>query len=1047
MAEPTKTSNLPFLHQSTIERPALREKIGLALEHKLTLISAPPGYGKTTLVAQFARQINLPIAWHTVTETERDLPQLLTHSLAALGEIVTGSEALTLGSATTPMEAANAISDWLRHATSGNLIYVLDDVHHILGAPRVESWLRAFVKAVPSTCHVILVGRALPPLPLMEMVTHREVLALGQEQLRFTFDEIQTLAHQLGITLSAIETHNIITRLDGWAAGTVLALQPLPEALESTLWRGKPGPEALFDSLAEVMLATQDSALQDFLLDSSTLTRVTPSLCQIALQLPESRNSVFEAVSRNLFISQTSGGLTYHPLFRSFLQRHLQSLDPVRFAQLHERAGYWFESTNRLEEAFDHYMSAQNLPQAVRLAERAAMDYGAQGKSETVLYWAGQLSSARMECPHLLYTCATIHVDRYAFEEATEELLIAAEGFQRQQNYPCVVMTHLLHAGLYNRQGNYQRAVQVVDETLSNYTVPDNYRGLALYVRGSADLHLGNLEAAMQQLESALPLYRATGDGAALSELLLELEYAYMRVGRFDEATAFLQEAITIRSGFSGSAGLVVPLNNLGYDYHLLGNYSQARQRFQEGLEAATRAGMKREECYLLWSLADLERDIGAFDEARALYDKALRYTNATPALRCATLIGLATLQRWQGDPAASLATAADAEALAARSQLPLEHAQASLATWAVQAQQGQSSAARRALEQITAKAKSQQAASVSARALVLYAFSALLEHDVAAAGHALTIVEGVGHAAHLQPSVAEIVHLPLLNTFVQGHSSRYPLLIAGIKALEAALAETFVQEAPRHPTPPRLTYSLRVSVLGREAIDRDGEPVPLSAWRAAEARKLFFYLLLKGAATRDQLGLALWPESGSQQVKLKFHSTLHRARNAVGTNAIQFEEELYSISPDLDLWCDAVEFGTLVQEARLSPPSRAHSETLWRRAVELYTGELLPDVDAEWLISAREGLHEMYLESLFALGNCIRQRSGLREAIPIYQQALEIDPYREEIHRAMLSCYAALGERSLVRRHVERLTQLLALDLGITPSVETRTLVQSLLS
>jgi LuxR family maltose regulon positive regulatory protein len=1041
-------SRLPLLQQLTIERAALLENLQRALLHKLTLIAAQPGYGKTTLVAQFARQTSLPTGWHTVEENERDLPHLLAHCLTILGEIVGDIDKPLLSSATTPTEAAKVISEWLRNAMSEEIVYVFDDVHHLLGSSRAETWLRTFVAVMPNTCHVILIGRALPALPMTDMIAHREVVAIGQEQLRFTFKDIQTLAGKMGVSISAPEIQKITKQLDGWAAGTILALQPFPKDIEESVWGGNPGPEALFDSLAGTMLSAQEERLQDFLLNSSTLTRVTPALCQMALQLPNSRDHFFETIHNNLFVSQIEGGITFHPLFRAFLQRRLQSLDPDRFMLLHERAGYWFESNNHLEEAFDHFVTAKCYRQAVVLAERATQDYGAQGKTETVLYWSSQLLDTQLECPQLLYTCAAIHVERYAFEEAFRELTAAAQGFEHQRNQLGLLKVSLLRASIYNRRGDHHHAVQIVDDSIQNTPVPDNYRGLALYIRGSANLQLGHLEDALKELDTALPLYRATGDAAALSELLLELEYAYMRIGRFNEATAFLQEAIEIRRAFGGNAGLVVPLNNLGYDYQLLGDYRQALNSFQEGLTAASRAGTKREESYLFWSMGDLQRDLGADDEARSYYNKALHSTHAQePTLRCAVFVGLATLERWQGNFDASMVYAGNAAAIAEKHQLPLEQAQASLAQWAARRNQGQEADARLALEQLSETFQRQQSFSLWAKALVLCALCALLKNNPAAANQYLKTVEGIDHETHLQPSVAEIMHIPMLKNFLLEHSTRYPLLLSGMKQLGVCLVEGAANDLTVKTVEAITAYSLRIRIFGQEYIERDGETVPLSAWRAADARRLFFYLLLKGAATREQLELALWPESSPQQVKLKFHTTLHRARHAVGTNTIHYEDELYSIDRHLDLWSDAVEFGALVQEARLSPPSRAHTESLWRRASGLYTGELLPAIDADWLVSQREAFHEMYLESLFAMGNCVRQRGNVREAISIYQQALEIDPYREDIHRAVLSSYAALGESPLVRRHIERLTQLFDLDLGITPSVETRMLAQSLLN
>jgi two-component SAPR family response regulator len=189
-----------------------------------------------------------------------------------------------------------------------------------------------------------------------------------------------------------------------------------------------------------------------------------------------------------------------------------------------------------------------------------------------------------------------------------------------------------------------------------------------------------------------------------------------------------------------------------------------------------------------------------------------------------------------------------------------------------------------------------------------------------------------------------------------------------------------------------------------------------------------------------------LWADSSSQQVRQKFHTTVRRCRDAIGANVVLFDDDRYFVNTDVDIWCDVVEFEALFKEARLTSPLRAHTENLWRRAVDLYRGDLLPSFDTEWIEAYGETLEQMYLDALFGLGDCIRRRGDFQEAISIFQRALEIDPYREDFHRVILTCYDAIGDHSLIHKQVETLKQLLDTDLGITPSIETLTLAQSLL-
>jgi len=118
----------------------------------------------------------------------------------------------------------------------------------------------------------------------------------------------------------------------------------------------------------------------------------------------------------------------------------------------------------------------------------------------------------------------------------------------------------------------------------------------------------------------------------------------------------------------------------------------------------------------------------------------------------------------------------------------------------------------------------------------------------------------------------------------------------------------------------------------------------------------------------------------------------------------------------------------------------------MWRRAVELYQGDFLPSWDAEWVIYRREDLLEAYIEALIGMGNCARARNDLREALATYRRALDADPYREDVHRAIMICYAESGEKKQVLDHLQKLQALLRADLAIDPSAETISLADDLL-
>lgn len=1048
-----REARIPFA-SGIIDRPRLLAKLRAVTEHKLTLICAPPGYGKTTLAAQFAHETAYPVAWHTVEERDRDVPNLFNQCLSALEYVAPGIQSLTPIPGDTPSELATLVTDYLRDNLPHDILFILDDVHHLTGSPAAEIWLRTLVERLPPTCHLILISRMLPDLPITEMIARREVLALGQEQLRFTTEEVYSLARAaLKTTPSMADVQGLAQRLEGWPAGTVLALHPLPADLEQALLSNKngqeAGPEALFNRLASTMLQAQPPGLRDFLLASSTLARLTPELCSAALGLPDSAYWLAEAQSRNMFLARTAGGLVYHKLFRNFLQEELREHNPGLFVHLHVRAARWFEEENRIEEAFDHYMIADLVERAATIAERVAQSYFSQGKVETLLNWRAQLRGDSVLAPRLSYTCARIHTDRYDYADAEADLAAAEKGFRRSKDRTGLSEVRIQRAMIDLQRGNYQRVARQATELAQLPPGPANLRGRALKILGVASLRLGELETALAQLQEALALHRADGDAYALANVLQDLGVTYSRLGRLDKASACLQEVVALRRSLGGAGALALALNNLGYYYHRGGNYTQAMDTFKEGLSVVGRMPNRRAEGYLLGSMGDLQRDRGAHDEALQLYNKALELIgNTEPALRSAILVSASTTRRYQGRLRDAIALAKEALALAEDHDIALESATAQAALWAARAQAGEAGQALEHLEAVAADLHRQGTQSELVWIYTLCAHAALLCADGRATDTylkaALSLARQVGST---QPLVAEVLHTPRLEEHVTANLNKYDTLLRDLKRLREAQVKSpyIVQVSNRIRSD--ITYSLRVLTLGQEVIERDGQPISPSEWRSTAAMELFLYLLFMGPVSRESISLVFWPDSHPRRVRSNFHTTLYRARRALGENAITFKDGLYLINPELDVWCDAHQLETLTQQARLLPPRDARTEDLWRKAVDLYQGSFLPSFDMEWVIYRRESLQETFLEALIGLAECTHARSALREAIATFKRALDVDPYREDVHRAIMSCYAELGEKKQVLTHLRKLQELLREDLAIEPSAETMALAASLLN
>lgn len=1027
-----------------IRRERLLKKLELVTEHKLTLVCAPPGYGKTTLISQFTQQAHAESIWFSVEERERDFSAFYLDYVALLRENLPQLEVILGNSRPEPSESAAVLANALRLILKNDLILILDDIQYLGDDRRFEAWLTTFLSLLPSKCHLILLSRSLPNLPLAEMVARREVLAIGQQELRFTEDEIASFSDDSSNESDHPPPIEIINRLEGWAAGLVLAFQPLPLEVSALLAQGKSDPEALFDSLAEYMLEAQPPQLREFLLTSSLLRRITPELLTTLFGFRNPAQLIEEALRKNLFLSRASGRLSYHGLFRSFLQRQFAKTHPQRVIEIHQRAGDLFLTRGQIEDAFDHFLHAGDFERASQAADTLVQPYFEQGKVETLLRLNHDLSRHNIANDRLLYAAATIHVDRFEFDRAAEMLDQVEAMAQASNNQTRLAEVLLQRARVYLLSGHYFAAIAQAEKTLNAQYTVDNAKSRALRTLGVAHFRLGNIDEALKALEEGLSLSRAYGDKLALANLLQDLQLVYMRVGMASKAAACLQEVVAIRRTLGSSTLLTHALNDLGYHYHQQGDYLEAFASLQEGLSAIAPLQNRRVESYLLWSLGDLQRDLAVFDEAMQLYSRALEFTgNREPTLRCNILLSMSTLHRWRGEVEDAISCADEASNIAVAHQLKLEQTLAQAAYWAAQPNHLPDQLAVLAQNLTDQSAYSEAAQVWAIKAQISLANNQPRYVD----NHLNAALQLLKNRGNLQPVIAEIVHAPALDAYVQANAAKFKSLSARLKHLRENLIRKSAVIHLEERTPSDYVYSLRVHTLGKEKVERDGVPILPGEWRATAARELFFYLLFLGGKRRETISLDFWPESSTERVRSNFHTTLYRVRQALGENVVVYVNDLYSIDGDVDLWCDAHEFERLVQNAQNLSLRDARTEDLFRRAVDMYQGDFLPLLNAEWIVSYRERLRETYLESLIGLGYCAEGRGDYRQGLSLFKQALKLDMFREDVHRVVMACYANLGERQKIYTHLKDMQELFRKELAIEPTKETVAWAKKLMS
>ena len=364
-----------------VARPGLTERIRAGVDGKLTVIAAPAGFGKTTLLAEWLAQKTTgdpPMAWVSLDSGDNEPALFWTCVVRALQKIHSElGQALLSSFQAEGMPSLATITSLLNEcaALETDVVLVLDD-YHVIETPAVHTALAFVLDHLPPKLHVVLATRTEPPLPLARMRARGELTELRTNDLRFTPEEASAfLENALAFTLSPADASALEERTEGWIAGLKLAALSISDREDvSGFIRSFSGDHRyVTDYLVEEVLDRQPKQTRRFLLATSILKRLSASLCDAVTGEGGSQALLDSLEKRNLFVvalDDRRGWYRYHHLFAEVLRAHALREDPDRVRELHRRASAWYEQNGAVSDAVRHAQSAEDLERMAELLER-----------------------------------------------------------------------------------------------------------------------------------------------------------------------------------------------------------------------------------------------------------------------------------------------------------------------------------------------------------------------------------------------------------------------------------------------------------------------------------------------------------------------------------------------------------------------------------------------------------------------------------------------------------------------------------------------------
>ena len=430
---------VPPSRPGIVARPRLMERLNDGVQRRLTLVSAPAGFGKTTLIAEWAAGCGRPVAWLSLDQRDDDSSSFLTYLVAALRTIAPeiGGEALVALQSPQPPPIESILTTIVNQISivPDDFVLVLDD-YHVLDSKPDDEALTFLLDHFPPRMHLVIATREDPRLPLARLRARGQLTELRAADLRFTSAEVaEFLTRATGLDLSAEDIQALEARTEGWIAGLQMAavsLQGLPDV--AGFIRSFTGSHRfVLDYLLEEVLDRQPVEVRTFLLRTSVLARLCGPLCDAVLgSATGSGAETLQAIERaNLFIvplDDERRWYRYHHLFGDLLRRRLgQSLSPGEITEQHIRASDWYERDGRLLEAFRHATIANDVERAERLIDSDGMDLHLRSVLMPILDWLASLPGTVLDGrPRLLVRSATLTL-MAAQTTGVEEKLQAAE--------------------------------------------------------------------------------------------------------------------------------------------------------------------------------------------------------------------------------------------------------------------------------------------------------------------------------------------------------------------------------------------------------------------------------------------------------------------------------------------------------------------------------------------------------------------------------------------------------------------------------------------
>ena len=576
--------HMPASRPGQVPRPRLTARLEEGLARGLILAAAPAGYGKTVLLAGWARCGGHPVAWLSLDGGDNDPARFWRHAVAALDRARpgTGERLAPLLGPPAPASFQGLVTALINDLAGEQAVLVLDD-YHVISAQQVHESVSFLVEHRPAGICVVLASRADPPLPLARLRARGQLTEIRVGELRFTPAEAGELLQHAGPALPQASVAALAARTEGWAAGLALAALSLRghDDAAGFVAAFTGSHRYVLDYLAEEVLERQDGQLRTFLLETSVLDRLSGPLCDAVTGREGSQALLEQAERAGLFLvplDEVRGWWRYHHLFADLLRARLQQEQPGRAAELHRNAAAWCQEHGLADDAISHSVAAGEMLWAARIIEQYFdRVYYIRGEGATIHRWLSALpdevvrSRPRLLLAQAIMAATTGHFN--VVESRLDAVACAPDDWADEPFEPVggaaasnlinvPALTTLVRSFAAQYYGDAEATAAFATQTLAEIKPGERLLSANAHVfLAVAEWLRGRLTEAERAIAASVTEWRETGQLTVAAWGYYSLVLIQRAQGRLDAAVQTCEQALDTLV----TAGRPAPAAGLGY--------------------------------------------------------------------------------------------------------------------------------------------------------------------------------------------------------------------------------------------------------------------------------------------------------------------------------------------------------------------------------------------------------------------------------------------------------------------------------------------------